>query len=280
MAEYPKTATNKLGRLANRGKYDHATIHNLINACPILHVSFTDPAQPFPVTLPMLGCMGHYSPPDADASQQDDNEDQFIYLHGYISARLFRTAHALPLTVSATFLDGLVLSLAPFHNSCNYRSAVAYGYAELVDDRAEALYAMREITENMLPGRWEGSRGPPTEAEVKSTGVVRVRVEAGEFFRTFMHTLYLISFRVMSSNVRLLASAKIRTGGPSEDRKDLQDKQLVSKTWTGVVPYWGTWGEPVEAAENGCKEVEGYIEKWRVGETGRARAQAFEAVTK
>jgi len=39
-------------------------------------------------------------------------------------------------------MDGLVLALAPFHNSCNYRSAVAYGYATLVDDADEALYAM------------------------------------------------------------------------------------------------------------------------------------------
>lgn len=51
-----------------------------------------------------------------------------------------------------------------------------YGYASLVEDEQEALWAMREITENMLPGRWEGSRVPPTKTEVKSTGVIRVRV--------------------------------------------------------------------------------------------------------
>lgn len=54
----------------------------------------------------------------------------------------------------------------------------------------------------------------------------------------------------------------------------------MKKTWTGVVPYWGTWGEPVEGKENGCSEVEGYIEKWRVQETGRARGEAFEAIEK
>jgi nitroimidazol reductase NimA-like FMN-containing flavoprotein (pyridoxamine 5'-phosphate oxidase superfamily) len=36
------------------------------------------------------------------------------------------------MTVSATFLDGLVLSLTPFHNSCNYRSAVVFGFASVV----------------------------------------------------------------------------------------------------------------------------------------------------
>jgi nitroimidazol reductase NimA-like FMN-containing flavoprotein (pyridoxamine 5'-phosphate oxidase superfamily) len=61
MAEYPKTSTNKLGRLAKRGAYDFATVHKLVDACPILHVSFADPEQPFPVVLPMLGCMGNYA---------------------------------------------------------------------------------------------------------------------------------------------------------------------------------------------------------------------------
>jgi hypothetical protein len=74
------------------------------------------------------------------------------------------------------------------------------------------------------------------------------------------------------------ASAKIRVGGPSEERSDLKNGDLVKGTWTGVVPYWGTWGEPVEGKENGCKEVEGYIEQWRQKETGKARNYAFEAI--
>ena len=106
-------------------------------------------------------------------------------------------------------MDGLVLALAPFHNSCNYRSAIAYGRATLVTDEAEKLYAMTKITDNMLPGRWDKSRSPPTPAELKSTSILKVRVES--------------------------ASAKVRTGGPSDDRKDLKDEALREGTWTGVV---------------------------------------------
>jgi len=84
----------------------------------------------------------------------------------------------LPITIAASFLDGLVLSLTPFHNSCNYRSAIVYGYAELVEDADEALYAMKAITDNMLPQRWEKSRVPPSSAEVKSTSILRVRIES------------------------------------------------------------------------------------------------------
>lgn len=251
--EYPKNPVNKLGRLANRAAYDYATIHTLVNTCPILHVSFVDPEHPFPVVLPMIGCTGNFSSPSSDPA----STSQDLYIHGYVSGRIFKSGknadgQGLPITVAASFLDGLVLSLTPFHNSCNYRSAVVYGYAQLVEDQEEALYAMKAITNNMLPQRWDKSRTPPTPAELKSTSILRIRIES--------------------------ASAKIRTGGPSEDRADLKNAELVKKTWTGVVPYWGTWGEPVPGKENGCEDVESYIEGWRMKETGQARGYAFEAI--
>ena len=60
----------------------------------------------------------------------------------------------------------------------------------------------------------------------------------------------------------------------------MKNKELVAKTWTGVVPYWNTWGEPVPGKENGCEEVERYIEQWRVKDTQRAKVYAFEAIEK
>jgi nitroimidazol reductase NimA-like FMN-containing flavoprotein (pyridoxamine 5'-phosphate oxidase superfamily) len=203
----------------------------------------------------MLGCTGSFANQSADPA----SSSQDIYIHGYVSGRIFKSGknadgEGLPITISATFLDGLVLSLTPFHNSCNYRSAVVYGYASIVDDADEALYAMKLITDNLIPQRWEKSRTPPTSAELKSTSILKVRVES--------------------------ASAKIRVGGPSEDRADLKNAELVKNTWTGVVPYWGTWGQPVEGKENGCAEVEPYIEEWAVKETSKARGEAFGATEK
>jgi len=123
----------------------------------------------------------------------------------------------LPITVAASFLDGLVLSLTPFHNSCNYRSAIVYGYAELVEDADEALYAMKAITDNMLPERWEKSRVPPSSAELKSTSILRVRIESvGCFlFSSLSHSISLQRYRcsflvrsIIRANIICVATGK------------------------------------------------------------------------
>ncbi|KAF2712858.1 hypothetical protein K504DRAFT_422995 [Pleomassaria siparia CBS 279.74] len=252
---YAKTPVNKFGRLAKRGAYDFSTVHTILNTCPVLHVSFVDPEHPFPVVLPMLGCTANFQDPSADPA----TSTQDLYIHGYVSGRMFKSGkesggEGMPVTVAASHMDGLVLALAPFHNSCNYRSAVAYGYATLVDDPDEALYAMEKITDNMLPERWAKSRSPPTSAELKSTSILRVRIES--------------------------ASAKVRTGGPSEDRADLKNDELRSKIWTGVVPVWPQWGEPVAGKDNVVDEVEEYIEQWRLKENQSGKLGAYKAIEK
>jgi nitroimidazol reductase NimA-like FMN-containing flavoprotein (pyridoxamine 5'-phosphate oxidase superfamily) len=150
-----------------------------MNACPILHVSFNDPEHPFPVVLPMLGCTGNFQ----DQTANPETSEQDLYIHGYVSGRIFKSGKnaegdGLPITIAASFLDGLVLSLTPFHNSCNYRSAIVYGYASLVTDADESLYAMKKITDNLLPQRWDKSRTPPTPAELSSTSILRIKIQS------------------------------------------------------------------------------------------------------
>lgn len=100
-------------------------------------------------------------------TEADDalNQRRCIYLHGYVSSRLMRLPEAsgaaagkgggdggdgagvaeedregaekgrvkgVPVTVSATSLDGIVLALTPFAHSCNYRSVVVYGVGFLI----------------------------------------------------------------------------------------------------------------------------------------------------
>ena len=229
---------------ASSAAYEYSTIHTIVNTASILHVSFVPSSEePFPTTLPMIGQMGSFSH-DADPA----TEPLDLYIHGYISSRLMRlpepnpSAHdsqddssdtSLPVCVSATHLDGIVLAYTPFHHSMNYRSAVLHGFASPVTEAEEKLWAMQLITNGVLSGRWENSRVPPMKVELQSTQILKVRVVS--------------------------ASAKIRTGGPSEDRKDLKDEEMRKRVWTGVVPVWETWGSPVSAKENMVERVPEHV---------------------
>ncbi|PHH74054.1 hypothetical protein CDD80_3336 [Ophiocordyceps camponoti-rufipedis] len=222
--EYPQEALNAIRRHGERASYALKTIHTLINTAPIVHVSFNPPGSPFPVTLPMIGQMGSYARPSADV---DDPLD--LYLHGYVSSRFFATARnadagALPVCVAASHVDGLVLALSPFNHSYNYRSAVLFGHAALVDDDDEKRYAMRLITDGVVPGRWENTRQTPTAAEMQSTSILRVSIVSG--------------------------SAKIRDGGVKDDKHDLNDQTLCDTVWTGVVPLYSAMAEPIPTSYN------------------------------
>ena len=98
----------------------------------------------------------------------------------------------------------------------------------------------------MVPDRWNNSRIPPNKTEMTSTTILRVKVES--------------------------ASAKLRTGGPGEDRKDLKDEELRKRVWTGVVPASTQWGEPVPAEGNMVQRVPQYLQNWvkEVNEQGRS----------
>lgn len=87
----------------------------------------------------MIGQMGSFDRPSAELEDPLD-----CYLHGYVSSRVMKLAReaseGLPVTIAATKVDGLVLSLTPFSHSYNYRSAVLFGYARVVEDENEKFW--------------------------------------------------------------------------------------------------------------------------------------------
>jgi nitroimidazol reductase NimA-like FMN-containing flavoprotein (pyridoxamine 5'-phosphate oxidase superfamily) len=225
--------------------YSLETIHQIVNSCPMLHVSFQPPNSPFPAVLPMIGQMGSFSRPSADVGDVLD-----LYLHGYVSSRMMSMTRnntpqqpqeeeggGLPVTICASHLDGLVLSLTPNSHSYNYRSAVLFGHASLVTDTQEKLYAMELLTDgSVAPGRWANTRVPPNAAEMQSTSVLRVKIASG--------------------------SAKIRSGGPHDERGDMEDREVMDRVWTGVVPVYTVLGEPVAGGYNRVAGVPEYLEGW------------------
>ena len=119
----------------------------------------------------------------------------------------------VPVCVTVTLLDGLVLARSIFNHSMNYRSVVILGKATLVDDPDEKLQALRLLSEHIIPGRWADSR-QPNERELKATSVLRLPIE--EF------------------------SAKVRTGPVIDDEEDYS-----FPTWAGVVPLEIKAGTPI-----------------------------------
>ena len=108
----------------------------------------------------MLGCTASFQVGNSSA---DEALNPDSYLHGYVSARFIKlpksdehASRGLPITISASILDRLVLSLTPFHNSCKCRSAVVFGYATVVSDEAEKMWAIETIMENIIRRRWGG----------------------------------------------------------------------------------------------------------------------------
>lgn len=253
-SSYPMQARNTVRRHRERAKYDFETVHSIVNASPILHVSFlpTDPADdPYPTILPMIGYMGSFDGPSTGALE--------VYLHGHSASRFMRLAgnhgpEGIPVCVAATLLDGIKLSLTPFNNSCNYRSVVVHGHATVVTDEAEKDWALHLITDGLVPGSWGNSRVPPTRAENLSTSVLRVHVAS--------------------------ASAKINQGGPSDDRKDLQNDEVTGRVWTGTLPVWESVGTPIPSVTNKVAQVPDYVVQWQQNQNAQNETYAQEASVK
>lgn len=200
----------------------------------------------------MIGQMGSFDYPSASIDEPLD-----CYLHGYVSSRIMNLARdcegdGLPICVAASRVDGLILSLTPNSHSYNYRSAVLHGYAKLVTDEAEKLWAMELITNSVLSDRWSHSRVPPDSAEMSSTVILKVKVVDG--------------------------SGKIRDGGVSDEKKDKTNDEVTGRVWTGVVPVWKTFGEPIPSPDNRVTEVPDHITRFIAARNDQNRRYAQEAV--
>ncbi|NGO69415.1 pyridoxamine 5'-phosphate oxidase family protein [Streptomyces boncukensis] len=198
---YPRTARTTPTRARERATYDRAFVHGVLDEGYLCHLAFV--REGAPVCLPML-----YA-----------RVDERLYIHGSTGARPLREAGeadpGLPVCVTVTHVDGLVLAKSVFHHSVNYRSVVVHGHACAVTDEEERSTALDALTNSAVPGRADDSRrGSPKE--LAATAVLRIDLEE--------------------------VSAKSRTGGPNDEPEDLD-----LPYWTGVLPVATAYGEPVPA---------------------------------
>ncbi len=194
------TSRTRVVREAERAVYDREAAYRILDEGFLCHVGFVADGQPFVI-------------PTSYGRKEDD-----LYIHGSAASRMLRQMkEAVPICVTVTLLDGLVLARSIFNHSMNYRSVVILGKATLVDDPVEKLAALITLSEHILPGRWADSR-QPNERELKATSVLRLPLE--EF------------------------SAKVRVGPAVDDAEDYS-----FPTWAGVVPLEMVAGAPIDDAK-------------------------------
>lgn len=153
-------------RLADRGRYDRATVHAILDAGSMAHVGFVVDGRP--VVLPMV--YGRI--------------DDVLYLHGAVGNAMLRAIDGGEVCVTVTHLDGFVLARSAFHHSVNYRSVVVLGTGHRVADEDEARRALDAVVDHVAPGRSALAR-PTSPSELRKTAVLRVAIaEASAKVRT------------------------------------------------------------------------------------------------
>ena len=196
MSDLEPTPRTTLRRLPARGHFDRATVNAILDEALVCHVGFVADGQPFVI-------------PTIHARVGDH-----VFVHGSAASRMLKTLQGgVPVCLTATLLDGLVLARSAFHHSMNYRSVVVLGDAAAVTEEGEKWDALHAIVEHVAPGRWSEGR-EPSPKELAGTLVLRLPIEE--------------------------ASAKVRTGPPLDDEED-----YALECWAGVLPLRLTPGAPV-----------------------------------
>ncbi|MET7641521.1 pyridoxamine 5'-phosphate oxidase family protein [Streptomyces sp. NPDC005438] len=203
---YPATERTTPTRAPQRAHYDRDLIHAILDQGYLCHLGFVRDGAP--VVLPTL-----YT-----------RVEERLYVHGSSGSRPLRAAdqapEGMPVCLTVTHVDGLVLAKSAFHHSLNYRSVVAHGRARVVTDPEEARHALDALVDQVVAGRSSDSR-PANRKELAATTVLRLDLDE--------------------------VSAKVREGGPSDDP---EDEELPH--WSGVVPTTSGYGAPVPADPEGA----------------------------
>lgn len=195
MEDFKPSGRTQLKRLPDRGSYEREAVYRILDEGLVCHVGFDAGGAPFVI-------------PTGYARMGDS-----LYIHGSPASRMLRTlAGGVPVCVTVTLLDGLVLARSAFHHSMNYRSVVVFGTASVVESAGEKLEALRAFSEHVVPGRWAEVR-TPDEGELRKTLVLRLPLAE--------------------------ASAKVRTGPPIDDEDDYR-----LPVWAGEIPLRLAAGAP------------------------------------
>ncbi|HEY4966523.1 MAG TPA: pyridoxamine 5'-phosphate oxidase family protein [Puia sp.] len=174
-------------RLAKRAEYDQKTIYSILDEALFCTVSYVADGKPFSI-------------PTAFVRYGDK-----IYIHGSVGSHFIREIEkGIPVCITVTLMDALVVAKSAFHHSVNYRSVVIFATAEKIEKPEDKKDAFEWLTNKMVPGSWDYLR-PVKENEISKT--------------------IALAFPLHE------ASAKVRTGMPVDDAEDLE-----LPIWSGLIP--------------------------------------------
>lgn len=184
---FPVTPRNRAKRLHERATYDREAVFAVLDASFVCHVAYVIDGQPY--CTPTI----HW------------REGDWLFWHGSSASRMLKSQKAgIPVCLTVAYLDGLLLARSGFHHSANYRSAMCFGTAQIIDNPQEKAEALKSVVDRFYPGRTALLRENDPQ-ETKGTMLIGMLIED--------------------------ASAKVRTGGVSDDPADID-----SRVWAGVIP--------------------------------------------
>ncbi len=174
-------------RLAKRADYDKETIHTILDDALFCTISYSVDNKPFSI-------------PTAFARYGDK-----LYIHGSVGSHFIRALETgIPVCISVTLMDALVVAKSAFHHSVNYRSVIIFSQAEKVEEYAKKEEALMWVVNKIVPNSWDYLR-PMKENEVRKTTVLSFSLDE--------------------------ASAKLRSGMPIDDEED-----MALPIWSGLIP--------------------------------------------
>jgi nitroimidazol reductase NimA-like FMN-containing flavoprotein (pyridoxamine 5'-phosphate oxidase superfamily) len=199
-ADFAITKVNRVRRMPARGRYDRQGVYSILDAAVVCHISYVIDGRPYCTPT------GFW------------REDDHLYWHGSAASRMIRAqSKGLPVCLTVTHLDALVMARSGFHHSVNYRAVMAFGTAHAIDDRAEKLRLMDNFIDRIYPGRSKLIRQPNIK-EFKSTTLMGMEIET--------------------------ASAKIRNTHVADEEEDYE----AVPAWSALYPIYQVLGEKSECA--------------------------------
>src|SRR5438270_7768188 len=193
---FAATQRSRVRRPPERAHYDRDTVNAILDAALLCHVGYVVDGLPY-VTPTLFW-----------------RDGERLYWHGSSGSRMLRAQReGIPVCLTVSHIDGLVLGRCAFRHSLNYRAVMVFGTAQAIEDEAAKEAHLNGFIERLYPGRTRLMR-PIAAQELKATMLLGMAIEE--------------------------VSAKVRDEGPLD-----LDADQDADCWAGIVPIGQLVGTPI-----------------------------------